>query len=65
MTILKVGETMKVVTFNKPKSVWEILKECETDGVLDQKRAREILEPIDNSKGGKSTDFLRKYMTYL
>ena len=41
---------MKIVPFNKPKSVWEILNECKTSGILDKQKAEELLNPLEEGQ---------------
>ena len=39
---------MKVVPFNRPKSVWQIINECTTSGILNQQKIEEILNPVED-----------------
>lgn len=41
---------MKVVPFNKPKSIWEVLNECTTSGILDKQKAEELLNPLEKGQ---------------
>ncbi len=41
---------MKIVPFNKPKTIWEILEECTTAGILDKQKAEEMLDPLEEGQ---------------
>ncbi|WP_054741763.1 hypothetical protein [Cellulosilyticum ruminicola] len=41
---------MKVVPFNRPKSIWEVIDECTTEGILNQPKVEEILNPIEEGE---------------
>lgn len=41
---------MKVVPFHKPKSIWEVVNECTTSGILDKQKAEELLNPLEKGQ---------------
>lgn len=41
---------MKVVPFNRPKSIWEMINECTISGILDQQKIEEVLNPVEEGE---------------
>lgn len=49
---------MKVVPFNRPKAIWEILNECTTAGILDKQKAVDRIDPLEEGQIRISTALL-------
>ena len=55
------GVPMKVVAFNRPKAIWEILNEYQLEGRLDKHRVELVLNPIDKGQIRISAAFLDNF----
>lgn len=49
---------MKIVPFNKPKAIWDILNECTTAGILDKQKAVDMIDPLEEGQIRISTALL-------